>query len=112
MRRRAADPWLGTGFVADRACRGPGPLTHRITLEGITMPHTYSLQNVPSHVAAGEAHYHHLLAGSAEARRFVTERTYKSASTRRVGAVLRRATSVVLMRLGVWLQGETVLEAA
>jgi hypothetical protein len=51
------------------------------------MPHTYSLQNVPSSVAAGEAHYHHLLAGAAEARRFVPERTYHAADARTVVAV-------------------------
>ena len=56
------------------------------------MPHTYSLQNVPSYVAAGEAHYHQLLAGAAEARRFVPERTRHAGGWRTVGAVLRRAT--------------------
>ena len=74
------------------------------------MPHTYSLQNVPSYVAAGEAHYHHLLAEAAEARRFVPERTYHAAGARTVGAALRRATSIVLIRLGVWLQGVSSTE--
>ena len=69
------------------------------------MPHTYSLQNVPSSVAAGEARYHQLLADAAEARRFVPERTYHAANARTVGAALRRATRIVLIRLGVWLQG-------
>ena len=75
------------------------------------MPHTYSLQNVPSYVAAGEAHYHHLLAEAAEARRFVPERTRHTGGSGSVGAVLRRATGIVLMRLGVWLQGMAVPEA-
>ena len=50
------------------------------------MPHTYSLQNVPSYVAAGEAHYHHLLAEAAEARRFVPERTCHTSGGRSAGA--------------------------
>ena len=53
------------------------------------MPHTYSLQNVPSYVAAGEAHYHHLLAEAAEARRFVPERTRHTGGAR----TRRRSTS-------------------
>jgi hypothetical protein len=76
--------------------------------EGIAMPHTYSLQNVPSYVAAGEVHYRNLLAEAAEARRFVPERTRHAAGARTVGAALRNATSTVLIRLGMWLQGAAV----
>ena len=75
------------------------------------MPHTYSLQNVPSYVAAGEAHYHHLLAEAAEARRFVPERTCHTGGGRSAGAYLRHATGIVRMRLGVWLQGVAVPKA-
>jgi hypothetical protein len=82
-----------------------------MTLEGITMPHTYTLQNVPSHVAAGEAHYRQLLAGAAEARRFVPERPRHATGARTGGAVLLRATSIVRIRLGVWRQGVAVPEA-
>jgi hypothetical protein len=67
------------------------------------MPHTYSLQNVPSYVAAGEAHYHQLLAEASEARRFVPERTRHTGGSRSVAAALCRETRLVLMRLGVWL---------
>ena len=74
------------------------------------MPHTYSLQNVPSYVAAGEAHYHHLLAEAAEARRFVPERTRHTGGSGSVGAALRRATGIVLIRLGAWLQAMSVPE--
>ena len=81
-----------------------------MTLEGITMPHTYSLQNVPSYVAAGEAHYHHLLAEAAEARRFVPERTCHAAGAWTFGTALRSATGGVLIRLGGWLQGMSVPE--
>ena len=75
------------------------------------MPHTYSLQNVPSYVAAGEAHYRHLLTEAGEARRFVPERTYHAAGARTVGVALRRATSINLIRLSVWLLGAAVPEA-
>ena len=75
------------------------------------MPHTYSLQNVPSYVAAGEAHYHHLLAEAAEARRFVPDRTRHTADARSAGVALRRATRLVIMRLNVWLQGVAEPEA-
>src|SRR4051812_11149645 len=112
MRRHVVEPKIGSGFVADRPPRGAEPLRHRITKEGSIMPHTYSLHNVPSYVAAGEAQYRQLLAEAAEARRFVPERTYKSASTRHVRAVLRRATSIILLRLGLWLRDVTVPEAA
>jgi hypothetical protein len=75
------------------------------------MPHTYSLQNVPSSVAAGEAHYRHLLTEAAEARRFVPERTHPASGARTVGVARRRATSIILIRLSVWLQGAAVPEA-
>jgi hypothetical protein len=74
------------------------------------MPYTYSLQNVPSSAAAGEAHYHHLLAEAAEARRFVPERTRHTGGSGSVGAALRRAPRIVLIRLGSWLQGMSVPE--
>src|SRR4051794_3877117 len=74
------------------------------------MPHTYSLQNVPSYVAAGEAHYPQLLAEAAEARRFVPEPTRHAAGAWTVGAALRRATGSVLIRLGAWLQEKSVPE--
>ena len=70
------------------------------------MPHTYSLQNVPSYVAAGEAHYHQLLAEATEARRFVPEPTRHAAGAWTVSAALRRATGSVLIRLGAWLTRE------
>jgi hypothetical protein len=75
------------------------------------MPHTYSLQNVPSSVAAGEAHYRNLLADAAAARRFVPERMGNAAGAPRAGEVLRRVASTARIRLGTWLRASTVPEA-
>jgi hypothetical protein len=75
------------------------------------MPHTYTLQNVPSHVAAGEACYRQLLAQAAEARRFAPEGPRQSAHNRPAGAALLRATRIALVRLGVWLHGVAVPRA-
>jgi hypothetical protein len=75
------------------------------------MPHTNSLQNVPSSVAAAETRYRELLSEAAEARRFVPERTRHASGVRTLGAALRHATGVHLVRLGMWLQGAAVAEA-
>ena len=75
------------------------------------MPHTYSLQNVPSSVAAAEVRYHQLLAEAAEVRRFVPEHTGHASGVRTLSAALRRTAGIHLVRIGLWLQGAAVSEA-